>query len=136
MGRPKKTISPLEEVNDENLNAETILAEGTEGENENPTGNDEALVPENDGTTSPANDVPDAEKGDGADKGTESEEENGEKAAVLGPEVNSSVQHLLRIFNGYDELYVSKSGGVFPKNNKPSYVKDAVLYKNPFYKKH
>lgn len=58
-----------------------------------------------------------------------------EEANVVGPEIDTKVQNLLRIFNSYDELYITKTGGVFPKNNKPTFVKDAVLYRNPFFKK-
>lgn len=54
--------------------------------------------------------------------------------AVAGPAVSPAITKLLRTFNSYDELYISKTGGVFPKGHLPSRVKDAVLYKNPFYK--
>lgn len=68
-----------------------------------------------------------------------SEEKAQEEEAVVisagSPQLNPTVQKLLRIFNSYDELYITADGGVFPRDNKPAYVKGAVLYKNPFFKK-
>ena len=55
-------------------------------------------------------------------------------AVVAGPAVSPAITKLLRTFNSYDELYITKNGGVFPKGHLPSRVKDAVLYKNPFFK--
>lgn len=124
MGRPKKTINPYEGDNSE----ENELLNGGEGtENMGPehetegNGGDEGA--ENTTQKTEGNESP------------EEEENKKEEAKNVGPEVNASVQNLLRIFNGYDELYISKAGGVFPKGNVPGYVKDAVLYKNPFFKK-
>ena len=76
-----------------------------------------------------------ANGGEDGNGSQEDVENKAEEARNVGPEVNSEVQNLLRIFNGYDELYITKFGGVFPKGNLPSHVKGAVLYKNPFFKK-
>lgn len=125
MGRPKKTINPFEENNSE----ENELLNGGEGaENMGPEHGTEGNggVEEGDKNTA---------QGTEGDESPEEEENKKEEAKNVGPEVSASVQHLLRIFNGYDELYISKAGGVFPKGNVPGYVKDAVLYKNPFFKK-
>lgn len=68
----------------------------------------------------------------------EENNENEEQLEALVPSMSAispNVQKLLRIFNSYDELYITQDGGVFPKDNKPSFVKNAVLYKNPFFKK-
>ena len=128
MGRPNKTATPFSEgLNPEenelldNETPETAETEAGQDASENEDGKDAGK-----------------DTGNGIKEGgnaPEEEENKAEEARKVGPEVNSSVQNLLRIFNGYDELYITKAGGVFPKGNKPSYVKDAVLYKNPFYKK-
>lgn len=124
MGRPKKTINPFEENNSE----ENELLNGGEGtENMGPEHETEG----NGGEEGAGNTT---QKTEGNESPKE-EENKKEEAKNVGPEVNASVQNLLRIFNGYDELYISKAGGVFPKGNVPGYVKDAVLYKNPFFKK-
>ena len=124
MGRPKKTINPFEENNSE----ENELLNGGEGaENMGPEHETEG----NGGEEGAGNTTQKTE----GNESPEEEENKKEEAKNVGPEVNASVQNLLRIFNGYDELYISKAGGVFPKGNVPGYVKDAVLYKNPFFKK-
>lgn len=124
MGRPKKTINPFEENNSE----ENELLNGGEGtENMGP----EHETEDNGGEEGAGNATQKTE----GNESPEEEENKKEEAKNVGPEVNASVQNLLRIFNGYDELYISKAGGVFPKGNVPGYVKDAVLYKNPFFKK-
>lgn len=124
MGRPKKTINPYEGDNSE----ENELLNGGEGaENMGP----EHEIEGNGGEEGTENTTQKTE----GNESPEEEENKKEEAKNVGPEVNASVQNLLRIFNGYDELYISKAGGVFPKGNVPGYVKDAVLYKNPFFKK-
>lgn len=124
MGRPKKTINPFEGNNSE----ENELLNGGEGaENMGPE-----YETEGDGGEESAGNT--TQKTEGNELPEEGENKK-EEAKNVGPEVNASVQNLLRIFNGYDELYISKAGGVFPKGNVPGYVKDAVLYKNPFFKK-
>lgn len=124
MGRPKKTINPFEENNSE----ENELLNGGEGtENMGPEHETEG----NGGEEGAGNTTHKTE----GNESPKEEENKKEEAKNVGPEVNASVQNLLRIFNGYDELYISKAGGVFPKGNVPGYVKDAVLYKNPFFKK-
>lgn len=124
MGRPKKTINPFEGNNSE----ENELLNGGEGaENMGP----EYETEDNGGDEGAGNTTQKTE----GNESPEEEENKKEEAKNVGPEVNASVQNLLRIFNGYDELYISKAGGVFPKGNVPGYVKDAVLYKNPFFKK-
>lgn len=42
---------------------------------------------------------------------------------------------LLKIFNHYQELYISVYGGVYTANTKLDADKKAILYKNPFYNK-
>lgn len=47
-------------------------------------------------------------------------------------EIPANVLSILEAFNGYNELWVSPFGGVY--TSKPTTVKGAILYKNPFYK--
>lgn len=124
MGRPKKTINPYEGNNSEE---NELLNGGEDTENMGPEHETEG----NGGDEGAGNTTQKTE----GNESPEEEENKKEEAKNVGPEVNASVQNLLRIFNGYDELYISKAGGVFPKGNVPGYVKDAVLYKNPFFKK-
>lgn len=140
MGRPKKTINPYEGNNSEEnelLNggegAENMgLEHETEGNGGEGGDDNTARKPEGDGGEEGVGNTTQKTEGN---ESPEEEENKKEEAKNVGPEVNASVQNLLRIFNGYDELYISKVGGVFPKGNVPGYVKDAVLYKNPFFKK-
>lgn len=58
-----------------------------------------------------------------------------EAVEATSNEIPAKVREILRIFNAYDSLYITPWGGVFPEDHLPSHVKDAVLYKNPFFKK-
>lgn len=50
-------------------------------------------------------------------------------------EIPTWVDKILKSFKNLDELYVTKSGGVFTKDTPKSLVASATLYKNPYYKK-
>ena len=50
-------------------------------------------------------------------------------------ELPKHILRIMEIFYYMDELYISKHGGVFPSNTKESLVKEAKLYKNPYFKK-
>lgn len=50
-------------------------------------------------------------------------------------ELPKHILKIMEIFHYMDELYISKHGGVFPSNTKESLVKEAKLYKNPYFKK-
>lgn len=50
-------------------------------------------------------------------------------------ELPKHILKIMEIFYYMDELYISKHGGVFPSNTKDSLVKEAKLYKNPYFKK-
>lgn len=50
-------------------------------------------------------------------------------------ELPKHILKIMEIFYYMDELYISKHGGVFPPNTKESLVKEAKLYKNPYFKK-
>lgn len=50
-------------------------------------------------------------------------------------EIPSWVDKVLKSFSNFDELYVTKSGGVLSKNTPKHLVTSATLYKNPYYKK-
>lgn len=52
----------------------------------------------------------------------------------VSSELPDNVKDLLRVFNNYPELYVAKNGAVFTPDTQLSQVKEAILYKNPFYK--
>ena len=50
-------------------------------------------------------------------------------------ELPKHILKIMEIFYYMDELYISKHGGVFPSNTEDSLVKEAKLYKNPYFKK-
>ena len=50
-------------------------------------------------------------------------------------ELPKHILKIMEIFYYMDELYISKHGGVFPSNTPESLVKEAKLYKNPYFKK-
>lgn len=50
-------------------------------------------------------------------------------------EIPEEVKNVLRRFPAEQELYVDKCGGAYSKDTQQSLIKNAVLYKNPFYNK-
>ena len=57
------------------------------------------------------------------------------KPAEVSNEIPDEVKKILQQYKNEKELYVDRSGGVFVKGTKPALVKNAILYKNPFYNK-
>lgn len=49
-------------------------------------------------------------------------------------EIPASVDAILKLYPQYEECYVDKFGFVYPKNTPKYQRKDAVLYKNKYYK--
>lgn len=43
-------------------------------------------------------------------------------------------KELLQKYPGYPALYIDSKGGVFTEDAQPNWVKDAILYQNPYYK--
>ena len=73
---------------------------------------------------------------DAADTESEVKAEPVEKikpAADLGTLPVQAVDYLKR-HPEVDALYIDKFGGIFPKNTPKVFVKDAVLYQNPYFK--
>lgn len=80
----------------------------------------------------------------------EKKQEEQEKQAELAPTVpakktdtkNNVIEHepdtqviaILRVNSKYPELYIDKQGSVYTLDTLPNIRKNAVLYKNPFYK--
>lgn len=58
----------------------------------------------------------------------------GEATATQAEDIPEDVKSILKCFPNEEELYVSKFGGVFPKDSEPLARGNAILYKNPFYK--
>lgn len=50
------------------------------------------------------------------------------------PEVAPQVRDILKSYSIYEMLYIDKHGGVFTPDTLQVIRKNAVLYKNPFYK--
>lgn len=50
-------------------------------------------------------------------------------------EIPTWIDKILKSFNNFDELYITKNGGVFTKGSPKNLVASATLYKNPYYKK-
>lgn len=50
-------------------------------------------------------------------------------------EIPTWVDKILKSFKNFDELYITKNGGVFTKDAPKNLVESATLYKNPYYKK-
>ena len=44
------------------------------------------------------------------------------------------VKELLQKYPNYPALYIDSKGGVFTEDTQPNWVKDAILYQNPYYK--
>jgi hypothetical protein len=57
-----------------------------------------------------------------------------EKSASI-EELPEAVNKILKLFVNEKELYIDKQGGVFYKHTKPALIKNAILYKNPYYHK-
>lgn len=49
-------------------------------------------------------------------------------------EIPEFVKELLQKYPGYPALYIDSKGGVFTEDAQPNWVKDAILYQNPYYK--
>lgn len=49
-------------------------------------------------------------------------------------EIPEFVKELLQKYPGYPALYIDSKGGVFTVDAQPNWVKDAILYQNPYYK--
>lgn len=58
-----------------------------------------------------------------------------EEAKATQIEIPSEVKNVLRRFPLEQELYVDKCGGVYSKDTQQNLIKNAILYKNPFYNK-
>lgn len=50
-------------------------------------------------------------------------------------EIPTWIDKILKSFKNFDELYITKNGGVFTKGTPKNLVASATLYKNPYYKK-
>lgn len=48
-------------------------------------------------------------------------------------EIPEFVKELLQKYPGYPALYIDSKGGVFTEDAQPNWVKDAILYQNPYY---
>ena len=49
-------------------------------------------------------------------------------------EIPEFVKEPLQKYPGYPALYIDSKGGVFTADAQPNWVKDAILYQNPYYK--
>ena len=47
-------------------------------------------------------------------------------------EIPEFVKELLQKYPGYPALYIDSKGGVFTADAQPNWVKDAILYQNPY----
>lgn len=63
----------------------------------------------------------------------EDEEINEDKSTNVKTEIPEYALSLLKVFNRYPELYISKDGGVYVPGTKLPVNKGSILYKNPFY---
>lgn len=57
-----------------------------------------------------------------------------EKKTKQKDEIPEFVKELLQKYPGYPALYIDSKGGVFTADAQPNWVKDAILYQNPYYK--
>ena len=57
-----------------------------------------------------------------------------EKKTKQKDEIPEFVKELLQKYPGYPALYIDTKGGVFTADAQPNWVKDAILYQNPYYK--
>lgn len=53
---------------------------------------------------------------------------------VSATELPKYVEKILTGYPNYEELYIDGKGGVYVKGTQQNIVKDAILYKNPYYK--
>jgi hypothetical protein len=49
--------------------------------------------------------------------------------------ISDMADKILQKYPTEKELYIDSHGGVFTKRTKPIFVKNAILYKNPYYNK-
>lgn len=63
------------------------------------------------------------------------ENKTSKETEIPEPEISDEVKSVLKRFPDEKELYVDKFGGVYTKDTQSSLVKNATLYKNPFYNK-
>lgn len=85
------------------------------------------------GTAVPAP-APDEEK-DVRGKEDKGKKESKDKAVSEAPaEVSAHVLALLQRFPGYEKLYIDADGGMYTVGTAAVVRKDAVLYRNPYYK--
>ena len=56
------------------------------------------------------------------------------KESSQKPEKKDKIKELLQKYPGYPALYIDSKGGVFTADAQPNWVKDAILYQNPYYK--
>jgi hypothetical protein len=62
-------------------------------------------------------------------------EDEGDKSQEESVELSDEVKKILRQYPNEQELYIDNCGGVFMKWSQPALVKNAILYKNPYYNK-
>lgn len=106
--------------------AKKKLTETTEGQNpevETPEVNTQPEIPENEP------EVNEAPKAEG-----EPEPEATDTEPVVDPEIPAKALAYLKRHPEDKEVYIDRLGGVFPANTSKVFVKDAVLYQNPYFK--
>ena len=91
----------------ENNDVDTVISEVTEGTQENKKDSDTSGAPKDKPATK---------------KKTESE-------------ISDEAKAILSQYPNEQELYVDRWGGAFTKGTQPKLIKDAILYKNPYYNK-
>jgi len=69
-----------------------------------------------------------------AEAAVEAQEEVKMPDNVSMTEIPKYVDQILTGYPNYEELYIDSKGGVYVKGTQQNLVKDAILYKNPYYK--
>ncbi|MDR1119460.1 MAG: hypothetical protein LBM08_00905 [Dysgonamonadaceae bacterium] len=92
------------------------------------------ILPETSGRVKPVDESLNPKTGFGdSSEGTSPAQDNSKK--VSEEEIPEEIKKILRQYSNEKELYVDKYGGAFVKKTQPALLKDAILYKNPFYNK-
>ncbi|NDV63952.1 hypothetical protein [Bacteroides sp. 224] len=114
----KRKETPIQ--TDENKDAPEVVNENIDGQPEVSNVSEESGESEGESPEQTTPDTPEVPKA---------------KNKTVEVEIPDIAKAILQQYPNEKELYVDNWGGAFAKGTQPALVKNAILYKNPFYKK-
>ena len=133
MARKKNTETPVTEevkTQDPTVTSETPVTE--EVKTQDPTVTSETPVISNEESEKQEQDT--VETPDTSSIKESSQKPEKKDKTKEEDEIPEFVKELLQKYPGYPALYIDSKGGVFTADAQPNWVKDAILYQNPYYK--